>query len=42
MFFILIIVNQCFKLWNSEGFHSAAYRGGRYAALKKRSGRKKA
>lgn len=38
MFFILIIVHQCFKLWNSEGFDLAAYKAKRaasYAASKK-------
>ena len=40
MFFILIIVHQCFKLWNSEGFDLAAYnarRAANYAASKKRA-----
>tara|TARA_Y100000389_G_C17399496_1_gene484493 strand:- start:211 stop:474 length:264 start_codon:yes stop_codon:yes gene_type:complete len=41
MFFILIIVHQCFKLWNSEGFNSTAYRRGRYAALKKEAAERK-
>lgn len=45
MFFILIIVHQCFKLWNSEGFDLAAYNANRaasYAASKKKQfGRRK-